>query len=56
MAAKKRKPGDWKAVAAGREKKPRDLHMGHGLKNIPAVTDTGSAAYRRLLKQKSKSR
>lgn len=54
MAAKKRKPGDWKAVASGRAKKPRDMQNGHGLKNIPAVTETGSAAYRRLLKQKSK--
>ncbi len=48
MPGKKRKPGDWKAVASGRAKKEREMRQGRGLTNIPKVTETGSAAYRRL--------
>lgn len=49
MATKRRKPGDWKAVAAGRMKTQREMLRGHGLSNIPQVGEVGSAAYRRLL-------
>lgn len=52
MAAKKRKTGDWKSIAAGRDKKERVLRTTRGLTNIPKVTETGSAAYRRLAKRK----
>lgn len=45
-----RKVGDWKAIAAGRERnKNRDLRWTAGTACIPPVTDVGSAAYRRLL-------
>lgn len=50
MAYKGRKPGDWKAIASGRDKKERTLRIGRGLTNIPVVTETGSASYRRLTK------
>lgn len=46
---KARKVGDWKAVAAGRSHKPREMRTGRGLSNTPNLTDVGSAAYRRLL-------
>lgn len=46
---KARKVGDWKAVAAGRSHKPRELRTGRGLSNIPSPGDVGSAAYRRLM-------
>jgi hypothetical protein len=48
MAAKKRKPGDWKSLAAGRAQIPRIASKGRGLTNIPGMNETGSAAYRRL--------
>lgn len=47
--SKARKVGDWKAVAAGRAHKPRELRTGRGQSNVPNLTDVGSAAYRRLL-------
>lgn len=46
---KARKAGDWRAVAAGRAHKPRELRAGKGLSNIPNLGEVGSAAYRRLL-------
>lgn len=52
---KARKVGDWRAVAAGRAHKPRELRTGKGLSNIPNATDVGSAAYRRLLAKIGKS-
>jgi hypothetical protein len=54
MAAKRRKPGDWKSVAAGRAAVPRIAVRGRGLSNIPAIGETGSAAYRRLTDKKKK--
>lgn len=48
---KARKVGDWKAVAAGRTHKPRELRNGRGLTNIPRLSDVGSAAYRRLMEK-----
>ena len=47
MAGKQRKPGDWKAVVAGRAKVEREIHNGRGLSNVPNLNETGSAAYRR---------
>lgn len=47
MAAKRRKPGDWKAVANQRAKRERENRTGRGLTNIPSLSDVGSAAYRR---------
>lgn len=52
MAAKRRKPGDWKAVANSRNMTPKLALRGHGLTNIPSMNETGSAAYRRLLDKK----
>ena len=52
MAAKRRKPGDWKSVAASRAHTPRTLERGRGLTNIPGMNETGSAAYRRLMEKK----
>ena len=50
--ARGRKTGDWIAVARGRENnRNRDIRTGRGVTNIPNVTDTGSAAYRRLVKR-----
>ena len=49
MAHKGRKPGDWKNVAAGHAAVPRIMVKGRGLSNIPKMSETGSAAYRRLL-------
>lgn len=46
---KARKGGDWRAVAAGRSHKPREMRTGRGQSNVPNPTDVGSAAYRRLL-------
>jgi hypothetical protein len=48
MAAKRRKPGDWKNLAASRAQVPRIPSKGHGLSNIPSMGETGSAAYRRM--------
>lgn len=48
MANKHRKPGDWKAVAKSRESRARQNRTGRGLTNIPDLSETGSAAYRRL--------
>lgn len=45
--AKHRKPGDWKAIAKGRDNKARYVRTGRGLTNVPDLGDTGSAAYRR---------
>jgi len=53
-SGKMRKKGDWEAVARSRSHKDRDLTKGRGLSNVPSVTDTGSAAYRRLLASKKK--
>lgn len=50
-SGKGRKPGDWKAIAAGRQRIQRDIINGRGLSNIPKMGDVGSAAYRRLLAQ-----
>lgn len=49
MSGKGRKPGDWKSIAIGRSRIPRDLSNGRGLSNIPNLQDVGSAAYRRLM-------
>lgn len=46
---KGRKAGDWKAIAAGRARIPRELINGRGLTNIPRIDEVGSAAYRRLV-------
>jgi hypothetical protein len=51
MAAKRRKPGDWRSVAASRNQIPRHAERGKGLTNIPGMNETGSAAYRRLMKK-----
>jgi hypothetical protein len=45
-----RKPGDWKTVAAGRARIQRDLMNGRGVSNVPSMTEVGSAAYRRRMK------
>lgn len=45
---KHRKKGDWVAVVRSRVGKQRELTNGRGVSNIPSVTQTGSAAYRRL--------
>jgi hypothetical protein len=52
MAAKMRKPGDWKSLAASRALVPRVLPRGRGLSNVPGMNETGSAAYRRLMDKK----
>lgn len=52
MKGKNRKKGDWILVARGRAARPAALSNGHGLSNIPSVTDVGSAAYRRLMASK----
>jgi len=44
-----RKPGDWKTIAAGRERAVREIRTTRGLTNVPNVRDVGSAAYRRLM-------
>ncbi len=44
-----RKAGEWKSVAAGRARIPRDLINGHGVSNVPSTQDVGSAAYRRMM-------
>ena len=51
MAAKRRKPGQWIEVAKARRNKDLVFLKGHGLSNIPRLTDVGSAAYRRLMEQ-----
>lgn len=48
MANKHRKAGDWKSIAGQRAKRERYNRTTRGLTNIPDVTQTGSAAYRRL--------
>lgn len=48
VANKHRKRGDWKNVASAHNRTAKQLINGRGLSNIPPVTDTGSAAYRRL--------
>lgn len=55
MVSKRRKTGDWKAVATGRNNKPRFLPGPRGLTNIPNLGDVGSAAYRRLMKKVRKA-
>lgn len=54
--AKGRTPGQWKSIAAQRDHKKRVNRTGHGLTNIPDVTETGSAAYRRLAKTPARGR
>lgn len=54
MAAKKRKPGDWKAIATQRGRTERSDRSGRGLTNIPNVSDVGSAAYRRSMAKLAK--
>jgi hypothetical protein len=52
MSGKKplgRKPGDWKTIAAARERVAREIRTTRGVTNIPSVRDIGSAAYRRLM-------
>jgi len=55
MAAKHRKPGDWRAVASARAHVLRILVRGHGLTNTPGMNETGSAAYRRLAEKLKKN-
>lgn len=52
--SKGRKTGDWVAVAKGRANKVRDLRIGSGLAASPRLTDTGSAAYRRLQEKQTR--
>lgn len=52
MAAKLRKPGEWKNVAAGRAQVVRIPSRGRGLSNVPSMNETGSAAYRRMMDKK----
>ena len=54
MANKRRKPGQWREVVAGRSKIERDLRHGQGLSNVPKLSETGSAAYRRLKAKEGK--
>jgi hypothetical protein len=57
MAHKHRKKGDWLNVVKQRNMVDRIQPKSRGLSNIPTVTDTGSAAYRRLqAKQKGTTR
>jgi hypothetical protein len=42
-----RKKGDWEKIVKEREHKPRFIPTTRGQSNIPPVTQTGSAAYRR---------
>jgi hypothetical protein len=49
MAAKRRKPGDWKNLAASRAQVYRIAAKGRGHSGIPSMNETGSAAYRRLM-------
>jgi hypothetical protein len=53
---KARKVGDWKAVATGRNHKPREMRNGRGLSNVPNMGDVGSAAYRRSLAKQTGGR
>lgn len=48
MGGKRRKPGDWLVVAKAHAAVDRIMVSGHGLNNIPKITETGSAAYRRM--------
>jgi hypothetical protein len=43
-----RKRGDWQGFAASRKNKAYEMRSTRGLTNVPSVTETGSAAYRRL--------
>lgn len=52
--AKHRKPGEWKSIAIQRSHKARTVRAGRGLTNIPDITETGSAAYRRLTPRKTR--
>lgn len=52
-SGKMRKPGEWIAVARGRANKVREPQPNKSEACIPSVTDTGSAAYRRLLRKRS---
>lgn len=54
MAGKGRSKGDWIAVAKGRANKVREPLANRPGACVPAVTDVGSAAYRRLLAKKSR--
>ena len=55
MAGKRRKKGDWLAVAKAHAAVDRIMAKSGGLSNIPPVTDVGSAAYRRLLAKRAKN-
>jgi len=48
-SGKRRKKGEWVAIANGRSHRDTVLTNGHGLSNIPQRGDVGSAAYRRSL-------
>ena len=52
---KRRKKGDWIAIAAGRKNKDFALPTTRGLSNDPPK-ETGSAAYRRLQRGKQQVR
>ena len=46
---------NWQAIAKGRASIPhRDIRTTRGLTNIPKITETGSAAYRRMAVKNSK--
>ena len=46
---------NWQAIAKGRAGIPhRDIRTSRGLTNIPSITDTGSAAYRRMQAKNAK--
>lgn len=51
--AKDRKPGEWEAVVRSRTtatiNQKRELRTTRGVTNVPRITETGSAAYRRLV-------
>ncbi len=50
---KRRKRGDWEAIARGRANVDRVLVNHSGNTGIPAIGEVGSAAYRRLLRKRS---
>lgn len=57
--AKDRKSGEWEAVVRSRTTATinarRELRTTRGVTNVPRVTETGSAAYRRLVFKNSSS-
>jgi hypothetical protein len=48
VSGKMRTRGDWEGVARSRKNKAYEMRSTRGLTNVPSVTETGSAAYRRM--------